>query len=200
MSGGRALLALLLACATAGAAAQPIPAAPEPVLRQGTRVPMQTIQRLSSKRARQGQRFGLEVSEDVRVDGLLVIPRGARGVGEVSLVVAKGVMGKAGKLKLRVMFVEVGGRRIRLDGRTRDKGVSGAAPVMLAAPLIGVSAAFFTGKSAVIPAGSTLDGFVYQDVPLARPALPAALEVASPAPATPAQANSQAAAGTPNPQ
>lgn len=170
MSGRRAMLAaLLLVVATADSAAQ-TPAAPTgPVLRQGTRVPMQTVQPLSSKRAVQGQLFGLEVSEEVRVDGMLVIPKGAQGVGQVSRVVAKGMVGKPGKLEVRVMFVEVGGARIRLDGKGKDKGASGAAGVVLAAPLIGVSAAFFTGKSAVMPAGSSVDGFVYQDVPLVRP-------------------------------
>jgi hypothetical protein len=131
---------------------------------------MKTLEPLSSKRARQGQRFGLEVSEDVRVDGMLVIPRGARGVGEVSRVVTKGVMGKPGKIEVRALFVEVGGARIRLDGKAADKGESGAAPVLLTAPLVGLSAAFFTGKSAVLPAGSAIQGFVFQDLPLVRPA------------------------------
>jgi hypothetical protein len=163
---GRALLAAaLLAGATAGAWAQ---GAPAPVLRQGTPVPMKTLAPLSSKRARQGQRFDLEVVEDVRVDGMLVIPRGTHGVGEVSRVVTKGVMGKAGKIEVRVLYVEVGGARIRLDGTARDKGSSGAAPVLLAAPLIGLNAAFFSGKSAVLPAGSSIEGVVFQDVPLAR--------------------------------
>jgi hypothetical protein len=167
MNGGRALLAAaLLAAAPVGAAAQP---GPGPVLLKGTPVAMKTLAPLSSKRARQGQRFDLEVSDEVRVDGLLVIPRGARGVGEVSRVVTKGMMGKPGKLEVRALFVEAGGARIRLDGMASDKGASGAAPVVLAAPLIGVSAAFFTGKSAVLPAGSTLEGFVFQDMPLVRP-------------------------------
>lgn len=167
MKGGRVLIAaILLAGAPLGAAAEPAPA---PVLRRGTAVPMKTLQPLSSKRARQGQRFDLQVSDDVRVEGMLVIPKGARGVGEVSRVVTKGMMGKRGKLDVRVLFVEVGGTRIRLDGSARESGESGAAPVALAAPLIGVSAGFFTGTSAVIPAGSPIDGYVYQDVPLARP-------------------------------
>jgi hypothetical protein len=162
------LVAALLASAPSRAAAQP---APEPVLRHGTKVPMQTVQPLSSKRARQGQRFDLEVSQEVRVDGLLVIPRGARGVGEVSRVVEKGMMGKPGKLEVRVMYVEVGGTRIRLDGKAKDKGASGAAGVIIATPLVGLgTAAFVKGKNAVIPAGSSIEGFVYQDVPLARPA------------------------------
>lgn len=177
MSGCRAVLAaMLLAVAPAGASAQPAPEpAPEPatagpVLRRGTPVPMQTVQPLSSKRALQGQRFDLEVSAEVRVDGMLVIPKGARGVGEVSRVVEKGMMGKPGKLEVRVMYVEVGGTRIRLEGKVRDKGASGAGGVVIAAPLIGMSAAFVHGKSAVIPAGSAVEGFVYQDVPLAPPA------------------------------
>jgi hypothetical protein len=171
MSRGSAVLAAALLAATPlGVSAQPAPPAAELVLRQGTRVPMQTLQPLSSKRARQGQRFDLEVSEEVRVDGLLVIPKGARGVGEVSRVVIKGMMGKPGKIEVRVLYVEVGGRRIRLDGKAEDKGASGAAPVILATPLVGiVNAAFFTGKSAVIPAGSAIDGFVYQDLRLVRP-------------------------------
>ncbi|HYI40522.1 MAG TPA: hypothetical protein VE053_09415 [Allosphingosinicella sp.] len=174
MSGCRAavLAALFLANTPAGAAAQPISAVSELVLNRGTRVSMQTVQPLSSKRALQGQRFDLEVSEEVRVNGMLVIPKGARGVGEVSRVVEKGMMGKAGKLEVRVMYVEVGGTRIRLDGKARDKGASGAAGVVLAAPLIGLTgAAFVKGKSAVIPAGSNIEGFVYQDVPLTRPAI-----------------------------
>lgn len=165
------LAAILLAAAPAVAAAQAIAPAPELVLRHGTRVPMQTVQPLSSKRALQGQRFDLEVSEEVRVDGMLVIPKGAHGVGEVSRVVEKGMMGKPGKLEVRVMYVEVGGARIRLDGKAKDKGASGAGGVVIAAPLIGLTgAAFVKGKSAVIPAGSAIDGFVYQDLPLARPA------------------------------
>lgn len=170
MTGGRALVATaLLAVTPVGAAAQVAP--PAPVLRQGTPVAMTTLAPLSSRRARQGQRFDLEVSDEIRVDGLLVIPKGARGVGEVSRVVTKGMMGKPGKLEVRVLYVEVGASRIRLDGKARDKGASGAAPVVLAAPLIGLSAAFFTGKSAVLPAGSPIEGVVFQDVPLVRPAV-----------------------------
>jgi hypothetical protein len=168
VTGRGALLAAaaLLAGAPFGAWAQ---AASGPVLRQGTPVPMKTLAPLSSKRARQGQRFDLEVVDEVRVDGMLVIPKGAHGVGEVSRVVTKGVMGKPGKLEVRVLYVEVGGSRIRLDGRARDKGESGAAPVLLAAPLIGLNAAFFSGKSAVLPAGSAIEGVVFQDLPLSRP-------------------------------
>lgn len=161
--------ALLAAALLASAAPAIVAQAPQgPVLRQGTRVPMRTVAPLVSKRAQQGLRFDLEVSEDVRVDGLLVIPKSAHGVGEVSRIVVRGVMGKPAKMEVRVLFVEVGGSRIRLDGTARDKGSSGAAPVALTAPLLGVGAAMFTGKGATIAAGTPIDGFVHDDLPLAR--------------------------------
>lgn len=173
MTIARALLAAaLLAGAPAALPAQPAAAVQAPVLRQGTPVAMKTLAPLSSKRVHQGQRFDLEVTNEVRVDGLLVIPKGARGVGEVSRHVVRGVMGKPAKLEVRVLFVEVGGSRIRLDGTAKDRGASGAAPVILAAPLIGVSAAMFTGKGASIPAGATVVGYVHDDLPLVRPAGP----------------------------
>jgi hypothetical protein len=178
----RALAIAAMAFPAGAAAAQlPVPvlvqreAEPAPlVLRYGTRVAMQTVQPLSSKRARQGQRFDLEVTEDVRVDGLLVIPKGARGVGEVSRAIPKGMMGKVGKIEVRVLFVEVGGQRIRLDGQAADRGKSGLAPVALMTPLVGIASGFITGKNATIPAGSAIDGYVYKDVPLARPESPEA--------------------------
>lgn len=150
------------------AAAPAVAAAPGPVLRAGTPVLMVTTSPISSRRARQGQRFDLAVAEDVLVDGMVVIPRGSRGVGDVARVVEKGMFGKAGKLEVRVLFVEVGGRRIRLDGRATDKGKSGLGPTAAAVVLVGVWGGFVTGKSAVIPAGSTLTGHVYEDLPLKR--------------------------------
>jgi hypothetical protein len=170
--GGLAVAGLLAAASHAAApeqAAQVPPRYAGPVLAAGTRVPMRTTEALSSKTAHQGQRFGLEVTEAVLVDNLVVIPQGARGVGEVRRVVEKGIFGKSGKLEVQVLFVTVAGNRIRLDGRAVDKGSSGAVGVALGLPLVGISSAFISGTSARIPAGTLLDGFVYEDLPL-RPA------------------------------
>jgi hypothetical protein len=164
----------LLFVAFEPAAAQPaVMAAPAlssgPVLRAGTEIGMTLLEPLSSRTARQGQRFALEVTNDVSVDGLLVIPRGTRGVGEVDTVIEKGMLGKSGRLAIRPLFVEIGGARILLEGSARGKGDSGLGPVVLAAPLIGLSAAMFSGRSAVIPAGTPIVGRVSRDLPLARP-------------------------------
>ena len=184
---------LLAAIASAVAAAQPAAAQPETppaaappaalaspteteteteteaVLRAGTPVRLRVLERLSSRHAVQGKRFPVEVSEKVLVDGLTVIPEGARGVGEVARVIEKGMFGKSGKLRIRALFVEVAGHRIMLDGEARDTGEPGTAAVVLAAPLIGVSAGFFSGTSAVIEPGTEFEGFVRHSLPL-RPA------------------------------
>jgi hypothetical protein len=166
------LLAAVLLAAGGTASAQEPPAAtalPAPVrlvLREGTPIAMATREPLSSKSAVQGQRVPLEVTEDVIVDGHVVIPRGTPAIGEVARVVHRGRFGKAGKLEVRAMFVELGGRRIRLEGRTGEHGKSGTAPVAAGVLLIGASASLITGKSALLPAGSSLSSSVYQDVML----------------------------------
>jgi hypothetical protein len=178
---GRSIAAALViaALATPAEAQQTLSAPAESsvrtlVLRAGTLVPMATVERLSSKYAHQGQRVDLEVSEDVLVDGQIVIRRGAQAVGEVARVVEKGVFGKSGKLRLRAMFIDLGGSRIRLDGEASDRGQSNAAPVVGAVILIGASGAFISGTSAVLPAGSPIVGQVYRDVELAVRAAPSA--------------------------
>lgn len=181
-----ALVALALLASAAQAPAAPVqtpppegaPAAPvqaviaEPVtgplvLLAGTEVPMKTLTEVSSKHNRQGDRFELVVSEDVLVQGHVVIPRGARGVGEVTKLVPKGAFGKSGKLETRLLYVAVGNSRIRLDGRAADRGKSGTGATVVTAVAAGVFSAFVTGTSAVIPAQSTIIGYVERDMPLA---------------------------------
>ena len=170
-----ALAALLLAAAQA---AQPAPAAPPPaaaaptagpVLKAGTPVLTRTLDRLSSRDARQGDRFRIAIVQPVLVDDLVVIPAGATGYGEVRRVEEKGMMGKSGKLQIVPLFVEVAGARIALDGIAADKGESNLAPVVLAWPLVGSGLGFISGTHAVIAAGTELPARIHADLPLRRP-------------------------------
>jgi len=111
----------------------------------------------------------IAIVRDVLVDGLVVIPAGATGYGEVRRVEEKGMMGKSGKLQIVPLFVEVGGGRIALDGIAADKGESNLAPVVLAWPLVGSGLGFISGTHAVIPAGTELPARIHADLPLRRP-------------------------------
>jgi hypothetical protein len=136
------------------------------VLRAGTPVPLVTDSAISTKTNREGDQIALSVAEDVRVDGHVAIPRGAPAAAEITRRLPNGAYGKAGRLEVRLLHVTAGGRQIRLDGEVREKGATNVAPAA-AAGLATLAIAFFIeGKSATIPAGSKVTGYVHRDLPL----------------------------------
>ena len=182
----------------AAAPAAPIvaPTTVNAILRVGTVVPLRLSEELTTKgkKLRVGDRFHLETSEPVMVQGVNVIPVGSPAVGEITDARNKGMWGKSGHLAARILYVTVNGRQIRLSGAFDDKGVAGGVGAVAVSTLVFLPAGFFmTGTSARVPAGSVVKGFVDEDVPLAMPvAAQAPLQVAAPAPMqVPAPAGSQ---------
>jgi hypothetical protein len=151
------------------------------------------------KKLRVGQRFHLETSEPVMVQGVTVIPVGSPAVGEIIDVRNKGMWGKSGHLGARILYVTVNGRQIRLSGAFDDKGVAGGVGAAAVSALVFLPAGFFmTGTSALVPAGSIVKSFVDEDVPLAMPVATQAPLVVG-APAAPLQVQSTAASTTAQP-
>jgi len=161
------------------------PATTNAILRVGTEIPLRLVEELTTKgkKLRVGQRFHLETSEPVIVQGVTVIPVGSPAVGEITDVRNKGMWGKSGHLGARVLYVTVNGRQIRLSGAFDDKGVAGGVGAALVSGIVFLPAGFFmTGTSALVPAGSIVKSFVDEDVPLAMPvAAQAPLVVGAPA-------------------
>jgi hypothetical protein len=160
------------------------------VLREGTEIPLVTLTELSSKRTKLGERFDLEVSDDVVLNGQVVIPHGARAVGEVTRLKKKGMWGKSGKLETRLLYVRVGGQNVRISGAVGDKGKAGTAGVVgavLVAPVVGF---FVTGTSAVVKPRTAATGYLEADLPVvfAGPVQPSLLVVPAAAPAVPPEA------------
>jgi hypothetical protein len=160
--------------ATQAAVATPIapPAMTTAILRVGTEVPLRLSQELTTKgkKLRVGDRFHLETSEPVIVQGVNVIPVGSPAMGEITDARNKGMWGKSGHLAARVLYVTVNGRQIRLSGAFDDKGVAGGVGAVAVSAIVFLPAGFFmTGTSAKIPAGSVIKSFVDEDVPLAMP-------------------------------
>src|SRR4051812_15012819 len=155
-------------------AAAPIaaPAMTSALLRVGTEVPLRLSQELTTqgKKLRVGDRFHLETSEPVMVQGINVIPVGSPAMGEITDVRNKGMWGKSGHLAARVLYVTVNGRQIRLSGAFDDKGVAGGVGAVAVSAIVFLPAGFFmTGTSALVPAGTIIKSFVDEDVPLAMP-------------------------------
>ena len=168
--------ALLLASSTpAFAQMAPAPtavvlgAAQANVLRTGTEISLRMSEELTTKgkNLRVGQRFRMEVAENVLVNGQVVIPAGSPATGEVTEVRNKGMWGKSGNINARPLYVQVNGRQIRLSGAMNDKGKTGTAGVVAAIAFVPVAGFFTTGTSAVIPMGAPVKAFIDEDVPIA---------------------------------
>ena len=140
-----------------------------PVLRMGTEVPVRLRTELTTKNKalRVGQRFEVETSDAVSLDGHIVIPAGTSGVGEVTSVTNKGMWGKSGHFDVRLLYLRVGDRQIRLSGTLDDKGVAGGVGAAAVSAIVFLPAGFFmTGTSARMPAGTIIKGSLDEDVPV----------------------------------
>src|SRR4051794_7835112 len=172
------------AVATAPAAPIAAPAMTTALLRVGTEVPLRLSQELTTqgKKLRVGDRFHLETSEPVMVQGVNVIPVGSPAMGEITDVRNKGMWGKSGHLAARVLYVTVNGRQIRLSGAFDDKGVAGGVGAVAVSAIVFLPAGFFmTGTSAKVSTGTVIKSFVDEDVPLAMAtAVQAPLAVSAP--------------------
>jgi hypothetical protein len=108
---------------------------------------------VSSNRNKPGDRFRISVAEDVRIGGVLVIPEGSGGEGEVIHAAKSGAGGKAGELILAARYVRVGDVDVRL--RSFALGVAGKDQTnnsLAASMIIGPFAMFVKGGIVTVPA------------------------------------------------
>lgn len=177
------ILTLVLAAIPAAAqelAPMPIPVqaanASNAMLPAGTEVKLRLTQELTTKGdgLQENDTFTMTVAQDVRHEGFVVIPRGARAVGRVTFLTSKGMFGKSGKMDIEIDYVEVAGRTIKLDGSYRQEGEGNTLATIGGVVLVGVFGGFITGKSARIPQGRELTAIVEEPVELALPARTAA--------------------------
>jgi hypothetical protein len=136
------------------------------VLRAGAEIQLRTLTELGSKTSRVSERFNLEVSEDVRLNGRVVIPVGTRGVGEVTKLSHKGMFGKSGKIETRLLFLRVGDQQVRIAGTVGERGKGGAAATIGGTLVFLPAGLFITGTSAVLPPGTAATGFLESDLPV----------------------------------
>ena len=168
--------ALALACiALAGSAGAqtatywPAPvragAAPTSYFPMGTPVALTTRTDLSTKDAKSGDRFYLEVVEPLLYQGQVVIPTGSVAVGEVVRSERNGHLGKKGKLDVRLLYVDTPNGPVRLSGKAADEGVSGTVASVATMALVSVVGGFLIhGTSARLPAGTVVKAYLADDL------------------------------------
>ncbi|HEY2468019.1 MAG TPA: PEGA domain-containing protein [Terracidiphilus sp.] len=184
---------------TAPLAAPSTPPPPHTLL-DGTPVKLRLSQSISSAEAKVGQEVPFEVVEDVRVDDVVVLPKGATAIANVTEAEHKKSMGRAGKLNITITYARLGNNEkaaLRAVKEAKGGGHVGAMTgAIVATSIVFFPAAplflFIHGKDITIPQGTEItafvDGDMHLDMGLFGAAPPAALAAMTPVPAAPAQA------------
>ncbi len=118
----------------------------------------------------EGDQFKLTVADDVTLGDYVVIPEGTPAYGRITWLTNKGAFGKSGKMDVELEYLELAGRRIKLDGTYRQEGEGNTLATVGGVVAAGVFAAFITGKSGRIPAGRELTATLEEGLELAIPA------------------------------
>lgn len=179
----RVTTALFVACFTTPSLAQqaitpagdavgavPVAAAQTPaassvwILPANTEITITPNSELSSKNLKAGDTFSFSTVYDVLMNNYIVVPKGTRGQGKVTWRTGKGAFGKSAKMDLAFDWIDVGGRRVTIEGKHRQEGSGNTAATVGTAVAVGPFAAFVTGKSATVPNGMHLKAFTAEPI------------------------------------
>jgi hypothetical protein len=153
------------------------------MLRNGTPIRMKLGKTISSATAHVGDVVELQVTEEVLVDGVSVIPQGAVATGVVKEAEPKKRLGHGGKLAFSIDFVRLkDNEKAAVRSFQESTGSNSSAGAIL--PL-------GTGKEVVFTQGSEFTAYVDGDMKLKKEAFRAAKDDSSPAPAPPDHKPSQ---------
>ena len=162
-------------------------------LLDGTAVKLRLAENLTSATARAGDQVPFEVTEEVDVEGVTVVLKGAQALATVTDASPKKSMGRGGKLDVNVDSVRlIDGEKAQLRAVEDNKGgghVGAMTGAMVATAMVFFPAAplflFIHGKDVVIPQGTEVTAFVQGDMKLDMakfaPVPPAAAMAAAPA-------------------
>lgn len=173
------------------------PATPPPhTLLDGTPVKLRLSQSISSADAKVGQEVPFEVIEEIKVDDVVVLPKGATAIANVTEAEHKKSMGRAGKLNVAISYARLADNEkaaLRAVKEAKGGGHVGAMTgAIVATSIVFFPAAplflFVHGKDITIPQGTEITAFVDGDLHLDM----THFGVTAPSPAAPALASQPA--------
>lgn len=139
---------------------------------EGTELTMRLEDGLSSSTAKEGDRFTVSLDEDVKLPDGTMLRAGYRGVGEVMEARDNGMLGKNGKLNVRLVYMKVGDDRIRLRANRGSKGETRVGATVATVILFWPAAPFIKGKDVSLKKGTIMTAYVDQDAKLPSPLPP----------------------------
>ena len=140
-------------------------------MQNGTAIKLKLTENLTSASAKTGQKVPFEVIEEVDVDGVPVIAKGAQAIGTVTNAEPKRALGRPGKLDVNIDSVRmIDGENAALSATKSEKG--GGHTGAMTAGIVGTAIVFFPaaplllfihGKDISIPEGTEITAFVSGD-------------------------------------
>ena len=138
---------------------------------------------MSTKQSRQGDKVQFKAADNLYVNDVLVLPKGANGVGVIKKVVQPGIFGKDGRIDITFTHIYgVDGTKIPLTvgelAQQKAESIAGAAGaaiggMVILGPVGIVGGAFVKGNSVTSPVGCetyvqtsedvSLQGVIYQE-------------------------------------
>lgn len=162
------------------------------ILPEGMAIPLQTRADISSKSARTGDEVELAVAKPVTIGGVVVIPAGTPAVGTVTRAKSNGLLGRSGKLDIRVDRLKAGQLDIPVRGQRNAQGKSGTLGSVGAGIVFLPLAILVRGRNVKVPAGTAFDVYIDQEVHVPSANSPSAMPAALPEAAPPPQGQTSA--------
>jgi hypothetical protein len=122
----------------------------------GTPVRLMNLVEINSRSAFIGQKFKLRVQDPVLVDAKTVIPVGTLAWGEVVAFQGNGAVGKAGKIGVKILYLDLPEGRLPLNGNSSQEGNGNATGVAVAVISFGLLGLFTAGDSARLKGGDQI--------------------------------------------
>ena len=137
-------------------------------------IKIQFTQELGNKISKVGDEVGFKAADNLFVNDVLVLPKGATGIGKVKKVVQPGIFGKDGRVDINFMYIlGTDGTEIPVFvgelAEQQAKSYAGAAGaaiggMIILGPVGVIGGAFVKGSSVTIPEGSVTFVQVSKDV------------------------------------
>jgi hypothetical protein len=134
------------------------------ILPEGLSISLETKQDISSKSAKKGQSWTWQSPSLSRSEGVTAIVAGTPVTGEVVRVSDNGLLGRSGKLDIRVSTVRAGQQEIAVRGERNIEGKSGTLNSVGAGVVFLPLAILIRGKDVTLPAGTIFDVYVDKEV------------------------------------
>ena len=140
------------------------------VLPAGTVVEVALTKSVGSKLSKRGDRFGIRLNEDLKLDGVVVLAAGAEGEGEVVHAAPGKMGGGPGELLLAARFLDRDGVRVPLKAfKVGRAGANNVDAAVVVAMLAGPFALFVQGGEVVVPAGTVANAKLAADLSAPAP-------------------------------